>query len=466
MILVQITQTSTKDMDTATTNTSFAHLQDLIGSLPILRTYIPLCLCFKLDETTATSQVEGTLTSALAKLADAFPFLAGRVVIEGINEGNSGVPKIVPHDTSIGLLINDVRQDASVPTSTELSKTHYPAKALNQDKLLSSLVRDAYPADPNIAAPVFQMEANFIRGGLLLMAVGNHHIMDATGLGLIIELLAKALRGEAFTELERRQINQPRGAAIPLLGEDYQPGPELDDVIVIPADAGQPSKPSFPPHQWGYFRLTAASLRRLKFDASHQDIAPYISTDDAIGALCWQAVSRIRQEHLGENVSTKFARPVNVRKWFGLKGYVGQMVDSFYTQALDVHKLPLGTVAGRLRQTLQQDEKIKFHVRALATLCHRLDDKSHIAWGAQDDLRRDLLVSSWTGIGTCDFSYGDLLGVPEASRCPSRSASIPIMLIMPKDKDGSIVIAVGFSENEMNKLREDEEFLSYAEFVG
>lgn len=442
----------------------FVHLQDLLGSLPMLRGFIPICLCFHLDHTTIP-EVKHELESATTKLGSTFPFLTGRVLIDGISDGHSGVPKIVRYSDKIHLSVNDLTRDDSVSSSTEMRTANYPQSMLNPKKVLPPICFDPYPVDSSLFAPVFMVQANLIRGGLLLTFVGNHQIMDATGLGYLIELFAKALRGDAFTEDDIEAANQPRAAVIPLLDQSYQPGPELDDIIPMEDAAGFQDAPILRPNKCAWFRMTSADLERLKSDAAEQTTAPYVSTDDSVAAVLWQAVSRARQPRLGQNTRTQFTRPISVRKFFGLKRYAGHMADTIYTEAEDVYKLPLGAAAGKLRHDLMQEDKIRYHVQALATMCSRLADRSNLEYGANKDLNRDVLMSSWTNMSTCAYSYGNILGVPEATRCPWKNFVIPMAISLPKDKDGSMTLVVCFAEDEMDRMFEDQELLAYGRWM-
>lgn len=452
-------------MATISSDNEFAHFQDLLGTLPMLRGLIPICLCFHPQPTTTISQMEQILTAAANQLGDTFPHLTGRVLIDGAKDGHSGIPRIARYDDKVHLRFNDLRNDTSVPSSAELKGAHYPTSMLDPKLLLPPVCFDPYPVDPNLFAPVFMIQANFIRGGLLLAFVGNHQIMDATGLGYLIELFAKALRGDSFTNDDLDAVNQPRAAVIPLLGEDYQPGPELNDIIPTAVAAGFRNNEPSTPKKAAVFRMTRSDLEKLKLKASDQALVPYISTDDAVAALLWQAVARARQPRLGKNARTQLARPMSVRKLFGLKRYCGHMVDTVYTEEEDVYELPLGTAAGKLRQDLSRDDTIRYHVQALATMCSRLSDRSSLVYGANGDLNRDLLLSSWTNMQTGAHSYGDVLGALEATRCPWKSFQVPMIIVLPKDKDGGMALVLCFAEAEMDRLLIDKDLLAYGQFL-
>lgn len=456
-------------------NEDFSHLQDVMGSLPMLKRYIVICLAFTLDEDKASrSEVEISLTDALARLAKAFPFLAGQVVMEGRVEGKSGRPKVVPLQENIQLHVKDLRDDAGFPSMQKMRQAQYPFSMLDSEILAPPIAVSWSSEGFENVAPVLLLQTNFVRGGLVLTISGNHMMMDMTGLGMTISLFSKACRAEPFTDEEIKQGNRPRGDVVPLLGEKYQPGPELNDVFVEPRAIEEKNNPSDsstsppqPPPKWVYFNFTAASLASLKQQASNQTVVPYISTDDSLGALCWQSIARARAIRLGSQVRTHFARPISGRKYLGLEGYyLGHMVDVVYEDEVDVWSRPLGEVAGRLRRLLLQDDKIAQHIRAFATMIDRVADKSQLVNGARLDPQRDIVLSSYANIRCCELSFGPLLEMPDAARRPRMPAWPSLLYLMPKSRAGDIAVAFCLSEDDIAKLRQDDTFMSYAEYIG
>ncbi|KAH9887485.1 trichothecene 3-O-acetyltransferase [Xylariomycetidae sp. FL2044] len=482
-------------MTTSDPPPDFSHLQDVMGTIPMLKRYIVFCLCFRLPDeaTTPIAAVETHIRDALDRLARAFPYFAGHVVYEDAGDGKSGKPKIVPSSADgggrIALVVKDLgRDEPAFPSMAELSRARYPFSMLD-GSVIAPPVAASWPIDgPEVAAPVLIFQANFVRGGgLLLQISGNHTQMDMTGLGGIMALFAKACRdGEPFTDDEIARANQPRGSVIPLLGPDYQPGPELDDVFV----RDQPPLDLSSPPRWAYFNLGAAALAALKQRATdelkaeeeNEDLlaaaaVPYITTDDAVSALIWQRITRVRQTRHGGGggdgvrTTTRFVRPVSARSYFGLgdAGYLGHLVDCVTEEEADVWAQPLGAIAGRLRRRLvgrESGDAIRHHVSAYATMVDRLEDKSGLVNGANCDFNRDICVSSHANARCCELSFGPLLGTPEAGRRPRMAVSPGLFYLMPKSIDGAMAVAACVAEVDIQGLRGDEEFSKYAEYIG
>ncbi len=98
----------------------------------------------------------------------------------------------------------------------------------------------------------------------------------------------------------------------------------------------------------------------------------FVSTDDSLTALIWQAVTRARiprfQESHPSNV--KFARAVDSRRILGIPakypGWVQHMTHHHYPPYKLV-EAPLGVIVANFRAALEPAE-LSFRSRALATL--------------------------------------------------------------------------------------------------
>ncbi|EHA49621.1 trichothecene 3-O-acetyltransferase [Pyricularia oryzae 70-15] len=462
---------------------AFEHLDDTFGSFPMIRRYTPICLLFSLPEDVPSIQteVEQHLRRALAKLARDLPWVAGRVIYEGRDETHSGIRRVIPHADEIELIVK--YSTAELPSFQEMQIANFPMRFLQTDVVVPPIAVTwvASPYDNDIIAPVLVLQANFVRGGLVLTIASNHTTMDMTGLGMLIGFFAKACRGEDLTSDEIAQANQDRRNVIPLLGDDYQPGPELDDCF-IPQMPPPPPPTTTPPStttttatppkpaKWAYFNFPQQALKDLKLEASKQTIVPYISTDDAVTALCWQRTQAARAAKLGPKASSTLARLLSMRHLLGLSGpgkyYMGHLADCGYAEQTDVFALPVGDVAGRLRAVLRDEEAQRRHFCAFATMVHRLDDKSVLANGARQDPHSGVGVSSYVNVKTGGMSFGDVLGRPVATRRPMMAPWPSLMYLMPLDAKGDMAVGFCLAEDEIETLRGDQVLGRYATYVG
>ncbi|KAK2046226.1 trichothecene 3-O-acetyltransferase [Colletotrichum somersetense] len=410
------------------------------------------------------SSIVGTLTDGLERLTAAFPWIAGQVVNEGASEDSTGVYKMQPGETMPPLVVKDLRDDISSPTMDAMKRANFPCHMLDESIVAA---RPTITIDPALAGkpePVFIVQATFIRGGLVLTFLGQHQAMDGIGQGQIIDLLSKACRNEAFTDDEVTAGNLPRHNVIPLL-ENYQKGPEVDPMIV-----SLPKEPSPPPaaSHWAYFDFPASSLSALKSEAMEMVKSGYITTDDALTAFVWQSVSRVRASRLSPDEEIKFGRAVDVRGYLGVyQKYLGIVHNMAYNSASlkNLVSGPLGEVASELRSTVNP-EALSYSTRAFATMLNRSPDKRAFSFAAKFRLDKDLMLSSWAKLDLYEQDFGLGLGKPESVRRPRFTPVEGLAYLLPKSREGNVALAICLRDDDMGKLKEDNEWVKYTKYIG
>lgn len=450
--------------------------QDIVGRLAY-GIYTPLLICFPLENAPSQSQIIDILTRGLEQLSDSFPWLAGQVVCEDLGGGKTGQPTITRLDTTSRLIVKDYTHDDAMPSMEALRKAKFPFSMLEGTTLTSLTGAPSKYGNPETdPAPVFFLQANFIKGGLLLNFAGEHSAMDGQGVGQIIQLFSKACHNVPFTAEELLQGNRARGNIIPLLDQDtYKPGPELDHLIVKPSKVSSPATNEPPPQcTWAYFQFQSTKLSKLKSLASPSSSksenanATYITTNDAVSAFIWQSVSRTRSSRLPPKSTSTFARAVDVRSCLSIPpSYLGALSNHTYN-TLPVSSIlssPLGSLASSLRLALNPSD-LSYAIRSLATQLFLTPDKSTIRYGADLDLSSDIFFSSWAKLPCYDLDFNLGLGFPESVRRPKFYAIEGLMYLMPIDRSGRIDAAICLRDDDMEALRHDPEFVEFAEWIG
>jgi len=110
------------------------------GQRPGLSTYTLLTFGFPLSDSSA-SEVISTLEKAANEIVEAYPFVAGQIILEGKTATNSGTFKIVEYEPHAGngkfLHVKDCKE--LCPSFEELVKSHAPASMLD-----GSVISPAY----------------------------------------------------------------------------------------------------------------------------------------------------------------------------------------------------------------------------------------------------------------------------------------------------------------------------------
>lgn len=89
-----------------------------------------------------------------------------------------------------------------------------------------------------------------------------------------------------------------------------------------------------------------------------------------------------------------------------------------------------------------------------------------VSFVATLDLSTDVMFSSWAKLDCygLDFSLG--LGKPEAVRRPQFEPVERLICLMPRTLDGEIAVAICLRDEDMERLRADEEFAKYGKISG
>lgn len=446
---------------------------DILGQgTGLLKLYTQLSLCFDDTNGFPESTVVEKLTKGLVILSTSFPWVAGQVTnIE--RAGNPDSYRIVPYEKAPRLVVQDLKDEVSID---ELRKANFPCWMLDESVVAPINTLAAGTEGP---APVFALQVNLIKGGLLLTFVTQHNTMDMTGMDQIMSLLSKACHDEPFTAEELRIGNLDRHNLIPLLDEEYTPGPELERQIGkttahvstegVPRDGLDDSHPHC---SWTYFDFSGASLSNLKALATKSITSDtqFVSTDDVLSAFIWKAVAKARLPRLKPDDETTFARAIDPRRYLNIPatypGLVQNMTYASYTLG-NLMEEPLGAIASSLRRTVDpKTSNLAYATRALTTWFHRAEDKGNISVAATLDLSKDIMLSSWAKYDCFDLDFNLGLGKPVAVRRPQFTPVESLFYLMPKRPDGEITAMLCLRDADLEGLKEDEEFMRYAVFVG
>jgi trichothecene 3-O-acetyltransferase len=337
-------------------------------------------------------------------------------------------------------------------------------------------------SDPSIAGvnPTLIVQATFIRGGLVLSILAEHHTMDAHGHGVIMDLLHKACRDEPFTSEELAAVSIDRQNIIPLLDPDT-----YDPSVLKSRDPGKPPGPATDRKpkvsladiatqpQWSQFHFPKSSLTTIKDLASTNlpTSTPYISTDDALTAFIFQRILVARFHRLDPSVSSTIARAVNVRPYFPSipKLYPGMVINMTQTTTTLSSALtdPLSHIAAPMRAAVDPaTSTLARDTSTLATLLSVSADKRLGNAASSFDFNVDVMLSSWAKLDCYNLDFGLGLGLPDAVRRPEFTTPFSsLMYLLPKDREEGVVLMICLRNDDMEKLRLDEEWQKFAKEV-
>lgn len=451
---------------------------DILGQQPSLyKLYTQICSIYRVPDPSAHDHIVNTLTRGLETLAKNFQWLAGNVVNEGADEGNTGTYRIVPSD-KIPLIVQDLREDLSAPTMDSLEKADFPIYMLDEKTFAPCMTINPPGNTIGMAVksgPVFAVQANFISGGLVLTIVGQHNIMDITGQESIINLLNKSCHQKPFSDEELLIGNIDKSKSIPLFDETWEPDTTLVHEIVETSrnTSGEEKEQSCSSNStWAYVEFSAISLQNLRILAMQTCTSgtKFVSTDDIVTAFIWKSVSRARLSRLKPETKSTLGRAVDVRKRLGLpETYPGLLVNMTFNtgslKSLD-HK-SLGVLASQIRRKL--DPKVfdlAYNTCALATLLSRCPDKTKVSIPQPIDTLSGIMVSSWAKVSLYDVDFNLGLGKPKSVRRPRFISLESLIYFMPRSSRGEMVVALCLRDKDWECLNADKEWTNYATHIG
>ncbi|KAL4904545.1 transferase [Aspergillus multicolor] len=380
------------------------------------------------------------------------------------------------------------RSPAWIPSG----KRTFPMKMLDENILAPRRTIPGFPDEAGLQnTPALLVQATFIPGGLLLTVASHHAAMDMTGQGLLMSFLSKACHGELFAPQELMIGNLARHNLIPFLDDAYHPDPEASILHFkaqpSPKLTSTPSSPTEaeldmnneklnqapPPCSWSHFTFRPSSLQALKFiaTATKPSSTRFISTDDALCALIWQAISRARLARLSPTTESTLGRAIDLRPHIDTipNTYLG-LTQNMVLSNLTLESITtstLGAISANLRSILTRGtSNILYNTSALATVVTRATNKTEAFAHEFLDYNKDIAISSWKEVNCSQLDFNLGLGFPEAVRRPSFTPLEGVVFFLPKALDEEVGVAICLQDEDMARLKGDGKFMKYATFVG
>ncbi|KAB8345947.1 hypothetical protein FH972_022999 [Carpinus fangiana] len=451
----------------------FDRYQDVFGQLRLLKSYTHFLLCFPIPEDKSRDTVIKKLNIATAEVTLKVPWLTGKVVNEGSTPSSSGLFKVKP--CSLWEPPNSILRvkDCSdvCPSFQEIIDAKGPIEYFDPAVLTHCVAfPQSYQETEDEPACVLTLQANLVHGGLLLDIAGQHNIMSGGGMLQFLKLLAKVLRGESISDYEIKHANLDRRNMVPLIRPEEsmidlsrfnRPSLLASLVPAVPAPHGK----------WCTFGFTAQKMADLKAKASDatQFVSPvtFISSNDALTAFFWKIITRIRMLRIKDDQATsKFVRAVDVRPTMGVPNeYMGHYVyNTFSTLKFhEVGNLSLSALASVMRKNLMNDVT-SLAVRSFVTLLDQTADKTTLMYGGEMNRDTDVAFTSIAQSDLYNIEFG-ILGKLALFRRPNFIPRATTAIMFPKKLDGYQDFQVCLLEEDLQELRKDAEWASYAELI-
>lgn len=461
------------------------HLSSIEQVMP--RAYIRVCLAYRVPSEEHLQSAIERLRTRVRKIVDAKPYLSGHVT--DVKLPNQEVGRAEIRFTTHGYLkypAVEVRtllnSDGSQIEYDELDREGLPPSRLRPEDVSALLPN----VDPSILAPVFRIQANIVKGGLIVSIYLHHCISDGTGLDLITT-------GDVMND--ENTFHRP---------DPSDTGPSLEhelkvfalyktkirqELSYVPSDLPNtrnlrgrlldgPVRPMNAPGRGCVVMISSHKISSLldqynEMDA--RDQSPTHTKNSLLMAMLWRHMTRARRPSIEHNTNVKTSSlliPVDVRRKLQrplLPSYFGAAVDSAKAElALDAltesDGMSLREVSHTVRESIAKvDDSFVREAIALANSGDRRIDVTDLQASCMDRATgADMYITSWLRLRTYASDLGMGLGGPDWVRKPwSRDPGSCIILPQKSENPDYYEVVVQMTKMDMERLLGDQEFMDF-----
>lgn len=384
-------------------------------------------------------------------------------------------------DSKVKFLIQhlDAPED-DFPSYSKIARVQFVSSILGDINVLCNAPMSCgpVPEDKLENYPLISsFRANFIPGGLIFVVQGHHYGNGITGFTYFAKTLAKncsaIARATEFPSVEKGVMDRS-----PLRILNRPSGSEEPEIVAPPRPS---TNVSHRPSQSLMFHLSKSKAAALK-QAATSDDGTWVSTYDAMCALTWRVLCKIREPLYKPNRESKplWATGVSILKLFtnpplpaGLQGNSQVDIRSTssgqpqLTLAEVISEAPLSRLASFTRR-LTDGVTVDF-VQNLLQEHARVRNKLDLSINLSSFPPMSMLVSDWR---VADFREDDFgFGKPSCFR--HLFGGVPLCQILayaprkgPAGDDEGMEILIAFETELSQQLIEDPEWNKYFEYRG
>lgn len=430
-----------------------------------------LC-CFKLQVDFQIAGITRILKEALAATFTELPVLKGQVL--PLDDGEQQGKQDLEPGGSDDLYVEDLTSMSL--EYDDLRVKEFPLSTFDDEVFWAT---PAFPTPGDMVA-VFTVQANFIKGGLLLGISFWHQVMDGVALATALRVLAQnclriqdpSLDGEIVESLPETIFDKSRLNESP---PQYK-GLIADHTEYVLADDLPTGPPSYlnARVEVEVFHISPESIKALKLAATpvieheaHQNEPIWVSTNDAISALIWRSimVATYKGTEYDDKSRSCCQVAVNGRPKMDPPlpaDHLGCVLilatnDLPISSILTVDSLPV--MALMVRQSIMKITA--YYIRSLIAMMRKVPDFRRLTPRSFEDLLgHDMILTSWATFPLYDYDWGPALGGKcERVRGPKLGMFNGVQVVLPALPDrlgGGHELMIGLEPDVMQKLKADE----------
>ncbi|KIW10366.1 hypothetical protein PV08_11328 [Exophiala spinifera] len=464
------------------------HLSSIEHCMP--RSYIRICLAYKVADEGMLPQALSRLDRYIRKLVDAKPYLSGYVVSVPEPDKQVGAVEIRFSDQDFleypSVNVRHLSHEEVPYTYEELESKGLPPSIIKPE-LVSALSESA----DEERAPVFRVQANVVKGGLILSVYLHHCISDGTGIGMLISgsVLNDEFTFERYLDgnghetpsLSRRLNAFAHHKSIVRQELSYNFANQINTrhlkckVVKPRSEIKGGAKVQ---GRGCVMSIPLVGLQQLREGLQAICGSDFFSQNDALQALLWHAMTRARIPSLAEDDNVRESSlliPVNIRN--RLKKALSE---SYFGAAIDFAsaKMPLSHLKGSSVAALAEsavtirnaiNDVNEPYIRQAIALARYVDPTIDVRDLQASNMDRakgaDMYVTSWEKLSCYEATFEMGLGPPDWVRKPwSKDPGSCIVLPRDERKD-YLEVVIQMTQDDMARLLEDQEFMKYVSRV-
>jgi hypothetical protein len=446
--------------------------------------WIRVIMCLELADNYDADQISSILTTAWANFKERTPMVGVEMVPLGPEVKPAGMVKLQPYSEGdiVDFVVKDHRKNDALPSFAQLKAQNFPTAAFDVDTFCYRGLGGEWPNYAVDRVPTNMMQANLIKGGLLLNHLCFHGFADATTMWKLTELFAEDVRRAQGLDIEKPAIihMQDRAKLLESTGKHVSANfaENHKEFLHIPftPEAIPPGLTDIP-HHANIFQFTPDAIRALKEECSPSNVRlpDYITTNDALTALLWRSTQRAEQhDHsaVGDKPSViqvaldtrrRAHVPVHPHTLGNIMGYTVAALP--LQQVLSGEHASLADLAVLVRQGVAKSGHTYYD--ELANYVENMDNVNRLVITAfLDMIGANVLQSNWSEFDYYRIEWGPAFGhrikafrFPASGVCPGFNIIMPSPPSAPKD---TRELLINVSDKAWPRLMADETWNRYA----
>ncbi|XP_078431421.1 uncharacterized protein LOC144703182 [Wolffia australiana] len=399
--------------------------------------YIQKGLLFSVPYSTPIETIVDRLTSSLQIVLSHFRPVAGRLVVDSVDDDGGGITVYIACDdrgAALRLAAVDGVQVADV-------------LAASDD--VPSFVRDLFPYDgavnyDGVSLHLLAVQLTKLEDGVFLGCSFNHLVGDGTAFWNFFN---------AWAEISRSPTPHLQLCSAPVLERWFPDGSRPPIRFPFTDEDQFIERFSPPPLREKFFHFTGAAIARLKAEANEELGTGKISSFQALSACMWRCITRARRLPKDETVVCSLAAENRKRLRPPLpETYLGNSLNAVSASATagEIITRGIGWAAGMINESVARHTDVAIR-------------ETVEKWMKAPVVYRPVMERFCVFIGSsprfnmygCDFGWGKAVAVRSgsANKFDGKISAYP-----GRDGNGSIDLEVCLSPEIMTALESDAEF--------